>query len=332
MKSRSLRGSADRNSKPPGAPPPLAVALFAGARIETVAREPCGPRKWSLSSRERGSKRLLVPRLVVGPSRSLRGSADRNLFRNRGPRHAAEVALFAGARIETITAGSVTVGWSSLSSRERGSKHFGYGRAHHHLMSLSSRERGSKRWHGAHRDQSDRSLSSRERGSKQAGGAVEPMRLVALFAGARIETPAGAPRTPGATGSLSSRERGSKLGIGVVDHEVGGSLSSRERGSKLCLITPLRRLPWGRSLRGSADRNFAYFCRALRRRSRSLRGSADRNRCFPATYSCGWTVALFAGARIETAVSPLHIRAVGPSLSSRERGSKRRIRLAMALR
>ena len=168
--SRSLRGSADRNS------------------IAAISSR-CGCS--SLPSRERGSKQGRACRVSAVAGRSLRGSADRNALNCASPTRAA-VAPFAGARIETDqretrrhapwrrslrgsadrndhvmnglqvlreslpsrergskpwTAGGDPVRSSSLPSRERGSKPFGRPTlALAQRLSLPSRERGSKRW------------------------------------------------------------------------------------------------------------------------------------------------------------------------------------------
>ena len=191
MACRSLRGSADRNEV-------IAwrwsrnsrVAPFAGARIETPRARSNTPKRPSLPSRERGSKRC-VSRNSHACDGSL-PSRERGSKPRRDPdRSVSGVAPFAGARIETHGRSlRHLISSPSLPSRERGSKLEDVARARPWPWSLPSRERGSKPLLLVGRSADRRSLPSRERGSKlsDVAAAVRP------------------------AASLPSRERGSKPG------------------------------------------------------------------------------------------------------------------------
>ena len=143
---RSPRESADRNRLVSDqASAAVLVALHARARIETPnSPRPAAAWRPSLSTRERGSKRRGSRKRLAE-----RGSLS---TRERGSKPAMRatlggvltVALHARARIETATGRPPCRIPTSLSTRERGSKHHPARAVVERIGSLSTRERGSK--------------------------------------------------------------------------------------------------------------------------------------------------------------------------------------------
>ncbi len=163
------------------------------------------------------------------------------------------------------------------------------------------------------------SLPSRERGSKhrtEIRPAARP--AVAPFAGAWIET-RWRPSWPRSCRSLPSRERGSKRIRTRRPASRTQSLPSRERGSKRRATIDRRRANPSLPSRERGSKLGKYAIKADRY-GRSLRGSVDRNRRAPSRSVPIW-VAPFAGAWIETACRAC-TRGSIESLPSRERGSK----------
>ncbi len=143
------------------------------------------------------------------------------------------------------------------------------------------------------------SLSSRERGSKLEAMPEElRIRLVALLAGAWIETATACPCWRVRRVALLAGAWIETRSHATVTSPLS-SLSSRERGSKHGLQEAGRRAGPCRSPRGSVDRNGGLVKRRKKPKSRSPRGSVDRNPAWLETNS-DRGVALLAGAWIET--------------------------------
>ena len=165
---RSLRGSVDRNRCGAAHQAKPAVAPFAGAWIETSSTDSgCPMSRWSLPSRERGSKHLL--------GNATRGRLASLPSRERGSKR------FASRRYMPS--------WKSLPSRERGSKQSNYRyQCSSSAKSLPSRERGSKQLKEPHaavwRSRSLRGSVDRNVLKLRNAG----RKIVAPFAGAWIET------------------------------------------------------------------------------------------------------------------------------------------------
>ena len=235
--SRSLRGSADRNT-----------VTDMTIRIRT-----------SLPSRERGSKRSMCRIGTVSDATSLPS-------RERGSKHSRcselisddSVAPFAGARIETITTHV-----SDQPHAERGRSLRGSADRNTHSRSPVRPARHVAPFAGARIETQQAMCDARPMVAPFAGARIETMRCrhlraraaVAPFAGARIETSSLTLKTVKATvapfagarietalwhrgsmlaaRSLPSRERGSKHVACSTPRAPSWSLPSRERGSKL---------------------------------------------------------------------------------------------------